>query len=144
MIGGAKYPPELRWPDNIARVEHLVPPDHPAFYCSSPLTVSVTRAPMAALGFCPSGRLFEAAACGVPVLSDPWPGLDTFFVPGEEILVGDTTDAALGAIDAPRELLARIGRRARARAVEDHSAVRRAGELIGLLESSAARAEVAS
>jgi spore maturation protein CgeB len=92
---------------------------------------------MAALGFCPSGRLFEAAACGVPVLSDAWPGLDAFFTPGDEILVAGSTDDALGAIDLPRNTLARIGRRARARAVEDHSSTRRAAELIGLLEASA-------
>jgi spore maturation protein CgeB len=140
LIGGPQYPDQRSWPANVARIEHVAPPEHPAFYCSSPLTISVTRAPMAALGFCPSGRLFEAAACGVPVLSDPWPGLDAFFTPGDEILVADSTEDALGAIDLPRDTLARIGRRARARAVEDHSATRRAAELIDLLEASAPRA----
>jgi spore maturation protein CgeB len=122
------------WPANVARVDHVPPREHPAFYCSSPLTLSVTRAPMAALGYCPSGRLFEAAACGVPVLSDPWPGLEAFFTPGDEILVADSTEAALGAIALPRDTLARIGRRARARAIEEHAATRRAAELIRLLE----------
>jgi spore maturation protein CgeB len=91
---------------------------------------------MVALGFCPSGRLFEAAACGVPVLSDPWPGLDTFFTPGDDILVADSTDDALDAIELPRDTLARIGRRARARVLEAHSSTRRAAELIDLLETT--------
>jgi spore maturation protein CgeB len=132
LIGGPQYPAETQWPANVERIEHVAPPEHPAFYCSSPLTINVTRAPMAALGYCPSGRLFEAAACGVPVLSDPWLGLDTFFAP-DEILVADSTDAALDAIELPRDQLARIGRRARARAVEDHSSTRRAAQLLALL-----------
>jgi spore maturation protein CgeB len=137
LIGGSKYPDKAAWPENVVRIDHVAPPEHPAFYCSSPLTINVTRAPMAALGFCPSGRLFEAAACGVPVLSDRWPGLETFFTPGDEILVADSTDAALGAIELPRTALARIGRRARARVIEDHSATRRAAELVTLLEANA-------
>jgi spore maturation protein CgeB len=138
LIGGPKYPAQTQWPANVKRVEHVPPPEHPAFYCSSPLTISVTRAPMAALGYCPSGRLFEAAACGVPVLSDRWTGLDAFFAP-DEILVADSTDAALDAIELPRDELARIGRRARARAVEDHSSTRRAAELLELLGLPASR-----
>jgi spore maturation protein CgeB len=137
LIGGPQYPAETSWPANVTRVEHVAPPDHAAFYCSSPLTISVTRAPMAALGFCPSGRLFEAAACGVPVLSDDWVGLDSFFAPGDEILVANSTEAALDAIALPRQTLARIGRRARARAIEEHSSTRRAAEMIALLEDSA-------
>jgi spore maturation protein CgeB len=136
LIGGSMYPPERSWPPNVELIDHVAPPAHPAFYCSSPLTISATRAPMAALGFCPSGRLFEAAACGVPVLSDTWDGLDAFFTPGDEILVADSTDEALAAIELPRRALAQIGRRARARALEDHSATRRAAELIALLEAA--------
>ena len=52
------------------------------------MTLNVTRAAMARMGFCPSGRLFEAAACGTPILSDAWDGLEQFFIPGEEILFG--------------------------------------------------------
>jgi spore maturation protein CgeB len=140
LIGGPQYPAETAWPPNVTRIDHVAPPDHAAFYCSSPLTLSVTRAPMAALGFCPSGRLFEAAACGVPVLSDGWDGLDAFFTPGDEILVASSTEAAIEAIALPRETLARIGRRARARAVEDHSSTRRAAEMIALLEATGSNA----
>jgi spore maturation protein CgeB len=140
LIGGSMYPSEVIWPANVERIEHVAPPEHPAFYCSSPLTISATRAPMAALGYCPSGRLFEAAACGVPVLSDDWVGLDAFFTPGDEILVAGSTDDALAAIELPRDALARIGRRARARVLEDHTSTRRAAELTALLEVSAPHA----
>src|SRR4029079_435760 len=70
LIGGSLYPADFAWRDNIHYKHHVPPPDHPAFYCSSPLTLNVTRRAMARMGYCPSGRLFEAAACGVPVVSD--------------------------------------------------------------------------
>jgi spore maturation protein CgeB len=133
VIGGSMYPAHLTFPSNVARFDHVPPPEHPAFYCSSPLTVSVTRAPMAALGYCPSGRLFEAAACGVPVLSDAWPGLDSFFTPDEEILIATTSEEALDVLALPRAELARIGQRARHRALAEHSGARRARELVSLL-----------
>ncbi len=135
IVGGSKYPDGLRWPDNVSRIDHVTPAEHPAFYCSSPLTLNVTRAPMARLGYCPSGRLFEAAACGVPVLSDRWEGLETFFTPGEEILTAGSTDGALAALLLPRTELAKIGRRARERAIAEHSGQRRAAELVELLEA---------
>lgn len=137
VVGGAMYPPEVAWPPNVNRFEHVAPADHPAFYCSSPLTLNVTRAPMAELGYCPSGRLFEAAACGVPVLSDRWDGLDTFFAPGDEILIAETTDDAVEAMGIPRADLERIGRRARERVLATHTARHRAAELVELIESSA-------
>ena len=84
---------------------------------------------MAEYGFCPSGRLFEAAACGVPLLSDTWAGLDTFFTPGSEILVARTCEDVLAAISLSDHELARIAEAARARALEHHTAERRVAEL---------------
>ncbi len=138
VLGGAMYPPTIAWPPNVTRVEHVPPPAHPAFYCSSPLTVSVTRRAMAQLGYCPSGRLFEAAACGVPVLSDAWEGIDTFFTPGEEILIADNSVDALAAIGASRASLAKIGARARERALDEHAGTHRAAELVAHLDGGAA------
>jgi spore maturation protein CgeB len=134
VIGGAQYPADFPWLANVHFVKHLPPSEHAAFYCSSKLTLNVTRAPMAAMGYCPSGRLFEAAACGTPVLSDAWDGLETFFVPGEEILVARTAEEAVEAISRSPEELTRIGRAARDRALVDHSADRRAQELIDVLQ----------
>ncbi|HET6628895.1 MAG TPA: glycosyltransferase [Woeseiaceae bacterium] len=79
LIGGAQYPEAFPWSGNIFFVRHVAPEQHPAFYSSSRLTLNVTRRAMREMGYCPSGRLFEAAACGVPLLTDDWEGLDSFF-----------------------------------------------------------------
>jgi len=136
LLGGAGYPADFPWRDNIWFVNHVAPPDHPGFFASSRLTLNVTRADMSELGYCPSGRLFEAAACGVPVLSDCWNGLDEFFTPGAEILVAGSTDEVLEAIQLPVGELRRIGRAARDRVLAEHTSARRAQQLVSLLESS--------
>lgn len=136
VLGGSMYPEHFPWSPNVWYVAHVAPPAHPAFYASAPLTVSVTRGPMAAMGYCPSGRLFESAACGTPVLSDRWAGLERFYAIGTEILVAATTDDALAAIELPRAELARIARRARERTLDEHTAARRAEELIALAEAT--------
>ncbi len=133
LIGGACYPDDFPWTRNIWFVRHLPPAEHPAFFSSSRLTLNVTRAAMAAMGHCPSGRLFEAAACGVPILTDSWDGLDAFYAPGREILIArdrrDVTEA-LALSDAE---LARIAEAARERTLAEHTADRRALELETLL-----------
>jgi spore maturation protein CgeB len=136
LIGGAQYPQEFPWSDNIYFVRHLPPEEHPAFYSSSRITLNVTRAAMAEMGWCPSGRLFEAAACGTPVLTDPWDGIEEFFTPGEEILVAGGTDDVVAALELSDAELARVATAARARALCDHTATRRAGELVALLEEA--------
>lgn len=136
LLGGSLYPDGLAWPKNVWFVHHVPPPAHPAFYCSSPLTLNITRGTMAALGYCPSGRLFEAAACGVPVLSDDWEGIERFFVPDEEIFIAHNTKEALSILALPPGELARVGAAARARTLEEHTAAHRARDLLALLESS--------
>ena len=140
VLAGSMYDAAFPWRENIRYVRQLEPSLHPAFFCSSPLTVNVTRAELAAMGHCPSPRLFEAAACGVPVLSDWFDGLDELFTPGEELLVARNADEATHAISLPRMALERMGRRARERALAEHTAEARADELVRLCES-AARAE---
>ncbi|WP_407526325.1 CgeB family protein [Methylobacterium oryzisoli] len=135
LIGGAQYPPDFPWTENIAFVRHLPPAEHPAFFSSSRFTLNVTRQAMAAMGWCPSGRLFEAAACGTPLITDPWEGLDTFFTPGREIVVAHTTEdvvAVLGMSEAERAALARA---ARERTLAEHSSDRRAADLIAALDA---------
>ncbi len=135
IIGGSLYPPDFPWAPNIWFIRHVPPPEHPAFYCSSRLTLSITRAAMAARGYCPSGRLFEAAACGVPLVSDWWEGLDTFFEPDRELLIVRTSDDALAALQRSDDELRRIGEAARARVLAEHTAERRAAQLIEYLEA---------
>ncbi len=136
LIGGSLYPPDFPWTENIYYIRHVPPPRHPQFYSSSLITLNITRGPMAGMGYCPSGRLFEAAACGVPVLSDNWEGLDKFFEPGTEILLAEDTGDSVNALLRSREELARIGRRARERALSEHTARHRAEELERLLWSN--------
>jgi len=136
VVGGAQYPHDFPWTPNLHFVRHLPPAEHPAFYSSSRLTLNVTREPMAALGYCPSGRLFEAAACGTAIVSDIWAGLEEFFTPGEELLTAATTADVLAAMDRSGPELARIGLAARERVLADHTAARRAAELVGILEGA--------
>jgi spore maturation protein CgeB len=129
VIGGAQYPESFPWADNIYFVRHLPPAEHPSFFSSSTLTLNVTRRAMAEMGFCPSGRLFEAAACGVPILTDSWSGLETFFTPDVEILIARDTTDTLHALDRSPDDLAHIAAAARERTLTEHTADRRAQEL---------------
>lgn len=136
VIGGAQYPRDFPWTANIHFVRHMPPAEHPAFFSSARLALNVTRRDMAALGWCPSGRLFEAAACGTPVLSDLWDGLDAFYTPGEEILIAHDTPDALAALDIAEEERQRIARQARERTLDEHSATRRAADLLAALQEA--------
>jgi spore maturation protein CgeB len=136
VIGGAQYPEDFAWGENIFFWRHVAPDWHPQFYAAARATLNVTRRSMADSGWCPSGRLFEAAACAAPVLSDWWDGLDSFFVPDAEILTVRSTEDALAALDRGDAELAHIGEAARARVLAEHTAERRATELVSLLSSS--------
>jgi spore maturation protein CgeB len=129
IIAGAQYPSEFPWTSNIYFVRHLPPGDHPAFYCSSRLTLNVTRQAMAEMGYCPSGRLFEAAACRAAILSDWWEGLDEFFTPGKEILIARSTEEAIEALQLSDEELERIAAACREKALAMHTADQRAIDL---------------
>lgn len=137
IIGGALYPSDFPWSANINFVDHVPPPEHPAFYCSSKLTLSITRAAMAEMGYCPSGRLFEAAACETPVLSDDWEGLDSFFEPGREILIASSATDVVEALNLSCEERERIGKAARERVLAEHTADHRCQQLIDCLEAAA-------
>jgi spore maturation protein CgeB len=136
VIGGAQYPAEFPWTPNIFFVRHLPPAEHPAFFSSSRLTLNITRRAMAEMGFCPSGRLFEAASCGTPILSDSWEGLENFFMPGREILIGRDTEDTLAALALEDRELAAIGTAARERTLDEHSIWRRAGDLEAILDEA--------
>jgi spore maturation protein CgeB len=136
LLGGALYPDDVPWRPNIRYREHVPPPDHPRFYSSSRLTLNVTRASMARFGHCPSGRLFEVACCGTPIVSDVWPGLEAFFDPGDQIRVVRGAHDVLAALEAGDGELARMGARARERVLEEHSSETRASELVCALFDS--------
>jgi spore maturation protein CgeB len=144
LIGGAQYGAEFPWTENIFWLPHVPPAEHPAFFSASRLTLNITRRAMAEMGYCPSGRLFEAAACGVPLLSDGWEGLDQFFTPGAEIFVAHSTEDAMRALALSDAELTEIARAARERTLEEHTADRRARDLEELLEDARRQAPGAS
>lgn len=139
LLVGALYPPEIAWPANVERLGHLAPAEHPTFYCSNRLTLSVTRRAMAEAGYSPSARLFEAASCGAPILSDWWAGLDELFTPGREILVARTADEVSAALELSDAELAGLARAARERALAEHTPAARARELVAQCEAAVSR-----
>ncbi|MFN3522517.1 MAG: glycosyltransferase [Phenylobacterium sp.] len=126
-VAGPSYPIDIAWPANVERIDHVGPADHPAFYAASRFTLNVTRKDMIAAGHSPSVRLFEAAACACPVISDRWRGIGEIFEPGREILLasspGEVLEVLRGADAAARDALAEAGRR---RVMREHTADHRA------------------
>ena len=139
-VTGPQYPDSIPWPANVARTAHLPPEKHRAWYNSQKFTLNITRADMVQMGYAPSVRLFEAAACGVPIISDDWEGLDTFFKVGTEILVARSSQDTLALLqemgDAARNFLAA---QARALVLTSHTAAHRAAELERYLEETERR-----
>jgi spore maturation protein CgeB len=130
VVAGPQYPEEIRWPRNVKRFQHLEPKKHRRFYNQQRFTLNVTRADMIAAGWSPSVRLFEAAACGTPIVSDSWPGLETIFKIGEEILIARTSAQVLQYLqDVPEPERRSLGERARKRVMAEHTAAHRAREL---------------
>lgn len=137
VVAGPQYPSQILWPRNTERIEHLPPERHRNFYCSQRFTLNVTRKQMIRAGHSPSVRLFEAAACGVPIISDWWPGIDDFFVPEQEILLASTSAEVLRYLREIAEPDRRqIGTRARRRVLRCHSSARRAQELAGYVAAA--------
>ncbi len=146
VVAGSQYPADIVWPANVARVEHLPPAGHRRFYNRQRFTLNLTRADMIAAGYSPSVRLFEAAACGTPIITDEWPGLDEFFTPGVEILIARTSnDVERFLWGLSDEEAAKLGQAARRRVLEHHTAAHRAAELEGhLLEAANVSASIMS
>ena len=136
ILAGSMYPWDWPWPSNLQRFEHVSPSDHPALYSGSKFTLNLTRAGMARGGYCPSGRFFEAASCGVPIISDWFEGLDHFFTPGEEIFVVQSTDGVLNALATGGAELDAIARRARERTLAEHTGDRRAKQLLAYFNNA--------
>jgi spore maturation protein CgeB len=129
VVAGPQYPPSIDW-TNVQRIEHLPPNQHRRFYSSQAFTLNVTRQDMIRAGYSPSVRLFEAAACGVPIISDWWEGLDSFFDIGREILVAHNCDDVLGYLRKTNISQRRqMADRARAKVLASHTAAHRAAEL---------------
>ena len=134
---GPMYPVQVQHPLNVERIEHLAPAQHPRFYNRQRYTLNVTRQRMRDLGHAPSVRLFEAAACGTPIISDTWPGLDELFEPGGEVLLAETTGDVIGYLrDVPDADRRAIGQAARQRVLDHHTAAHRAAEFEAVIGPS--------
>jgi spore maturation protein CgeB len=130
VVAGAQYPADLPWPSNVEHTVHLPPARHRRFYNAQRWTLNVTRAAMVSAGWSPSVRLFEAAACGTPVVSDAWPGLEDLFAPGREIAVARSTAEALRwVMETPESERRAMGEAARKRVLAEHTATHRAQAL---------------
>jgi spore maturation protein CgeB len=149
VVAGPQYPEHVTWPDNVARPSHVPPGEHRRFYNTQRFTLNITRAPMIAAGWSPSVRLFEAAACGTPIISDPWPGLDEILVPGQELLVAESGADTLRFVrELSDEERSAIGDRARRRILAEHTSMHRAETLerytLDLFERHSRRARAAA
>jgi spore maturation protein CgeB len=140
-LAGSQYPSDFPWTENLLYFRHMPASDHPSFFCSSELTLNVTRAAMARVGYCPSGRLFEATACGTPVISDWWEGLDQFFAPSQEMLVARDTEDVLVSLELTDRERQRIGLCGRERTLDCHTARTRAHEFERLLDTTSAMSQ---
>jgi spore maturation protein CgeB len=138
-IGGSQYPADFAWSPNIQYLWHVPPYEHAAFFGSARLSLNVTRAPMASMGYCPSGRLFEAAACGATLISDDWPGIEQFYAPKTELLVAHSAQDVIDALSLSDRELHEIAARALERTRAEHTVDQRARQLIEYLESADVR-----
>ena len=128
-VFGPGYPDD-GWPRNVDREIHISPREHPGFYGSQRFALNLTRSAMKAAGFSPSVRLFEAASCATPIISDWWEGLDSFFKIGKEILIAEDADTVLRYLhDTPEAERRAIGDAARNRILAEHTAFHRAGQI---------------
>lgn len=137
LVGGPNYPDVEAWPRNVDYIHHVPPARHPAFYCSADWQLNLTRADMREAGWSPSVRLFEAAACGAPLLSDRWPGLDELFEPGREILLPEGPNEVIEALRMHPDDRRAIGAAARKKVLEGHTKERRAEQLEAWLREPA-------
>ncbi len=145
VVAGPQYPETLQWPSNVDRIDHVPPDRHPSFYGQLRYTLNITRADMKEAGWSPSVRLFEAAACGTPVITDRWDGLGDFFPEGEAILAADDDDDVVAVLSDTRRpgLAERVALRARWITLSRHTGHHRAEELeAGLDRARALRSSV--
>ncbi|PPQ38529.1 Spore maturation protein CgeB [Rhodoblastus acidophilus] len=144
VVAGPQYRDTIDWPANVARIDHVGPQDHAAFYGACRFTLNATRRDMVRAGYSPSVRLFEAAACETPIISDAWRGLESLFAPGADIVVAADADDVLHALRNMTEAQRRaLARGARARVLDAHTAAHRAEELAGHIAAAQKAAQPA-
>jgi nucleoside-diphosphate-sugar epimerase/spore maturation protein CgeB len=135
VVAGPQYPEDIDWPENVERIDHLPPAEHPSFYSRQRFTLNVTRADMIAAGWSPSVRLFEAAACRTPIISDRWRGLDELLSEDKAVLIADTADDVTSALAMDEDTRSRIADTAYEIVRNDHSGTARAEQMTSSLRN---------
>jgi spore maturation protein CgeB len=138
VVAGPQYPASIDWPSNVERIEHLPPARHRWFYNRQRFTLNVTRADMVASGWSPSVRLFEAAACGTPIISDRWEGLTDLLPESEAVLTAVSPEEVVAHLRMDPARRASIARQARQIVLGDHTGTARARQMIEALRSTGA------
>lgn len=134
VLAGPMYPRQP-WPGNVIRLDHIAPTEHAAFYRACRFCLNLTRQAMVEWGYSPSIRLFEAAACGTPIISDPWPGSEAFFVPSREMLTASSTREIIRLLTkSSAQTISKMGAAARQRVLAEHTGARRAEQLDAYLD----------
>jgi len=126
----------LALPPNVRYFGHAPTAAHNRLNASARLVLNLNRDSMADCGFSPPTRIFEAAGAGACVVTDAWPGIETFFIPGEEILVVESPEDLERLLRTLAPASARaIGTRMRRRALHGHSYVQRAAQVHAILQA---------
>ncbi len=138
-IYGVRYPDEARallTRYGAAYRGWLPNAQAPAVFARHAVTIHVPRRfYVAALPGIPTIRVFEALACGIPLISAPWPDCEGLFRPGDFLVAadGDAVARHLGALRDPAFRDATVARglaTTRAR----HTCAHRAQELLAIVE----------
>jgi spore maturation protein CgeB len=133
LLGGSGWD-DARLPANVRVIGHVGTGDHNAFNTSPAAILNVTREDMAANGWSPATRVFEAAGAGACLITDAWQGIDLFLEPGTEVLVAADGEEVASLVDSlDRERAAAIGAAARARVLREHTYAERAAQVDDLL-----------
>jgi spore maturation protein CgeB len=126
--------------DNVQRIGHVGTGDHNAFNTSSLAVLNVARDSMAAMGFSPATRVFEAAGAGACLITDAWEGIEMFLKPDAEVLVardGQEVAEHVRALTPGRA--GEIGEAGRARILSEHTYERRGAQLDAILREEIGR-----
>ncbi len=121
-------------PANVRYVGHVYTADHNAFNSSALAVLNVARDSMAAVGYSPATRVFEAAGAGACIITDAWVGIDRFLAPDREILVAENGAEVARLLSRLTPKMARtIGNAARQRVLSEHTYAQRARQVESLL-----------
>ena len=136
VVAGSICDDNRQWPSNVRRIAPVMNTHQRGFYAQQRFALNLT--PASARTVAPHSRLFQAAACGTPIITDYWPGLDQFFEPGAEVLVAESPDDVVRYLcEVPDPVRKTLSARARRRLLRAHTPGHRARALERYVEEVA-------